>query len=94
MESKDIKEVIFVNVGSPEGIVRSIEHLEGHELLTETTGRHQICEGDIDVYLLSETHNVLLCRKCGLRLPFLNHIKTWPELRDSSIFKDNPSKFK
>lgn len=42
---------------------------------------HWICNGFVDIKEVSETHNMILCRKCHLRIVIPNTIKTYGELK-------------
>ncbi len=43
--------------------------------------QHEICCGFIDWMKVSITHSVLVCRKCGLRVPIPNDINTGKKLK-------------
>ena len=42
---------------------------------------HQSCNGFVDLKEVSETHNALLCRCCGLRIVIPKNIDTYGKLR-------------
>lgn len=42
---------------------------------------HFICHGFIDLKQVSETHNAICCRSCGLRVVIPGAIETWEDLR-------------
>jgi len=44
---------------------------------------HTVCFGFVDVIKTSERFNVLRCRSCGLRVPYLNTAETYKEVEDS-----------
>ena len=46
-----------------------------------TAGIHDICDCWVDKKKVSETHNMLHCRGCGLRVVFPKKIKTYGALR-------------
>lgn len=74
------KKVFRVNLGEVEGIVRSEQHQIAFDRLFETTGYHEVCQRQVDFYELSVAYNVMLCRKCGLRVPYPNTVETWEQL--------------
>lgn len=74
------KKVFFIDLGTIEGRMRSIDYLFGTELLMTTTARHEVCDAEMDFYGLSEGHNVIVCRKCALRIPYPNNIQDWNHL--------------
>lgn len=54
---------------------------EDEEELELCVGIHDICDGWVDVRDVSDSHNVLYCRACGLRIYLCKDIKTWKDLR-------------
>ena len=45
-------------------------------------GVHDICRGFFDLRSVSDTHNIILCRKCNLRIPVPGEINTYGKLRE------------
>jgi len=45
-------------------------------------GKHSHCWGTVRIHEISSTHNVFLCRDCGMRIPFPKKFKTVEEIRD------------
>ncbi len=43
---------------------------------------HEICMGWIDIKPISDTHRVLRCRNCGLRIVLPGFVKTFGDLRE------------
>lgn len=41
---------------------------------------HKKCNGLMDLNPVSDTHNVLICKKCLLRILIPNNLKTWKDL--------------
>jgi hypothetical protein len=57
------------------------KHTSNTDELTSCVGVHKICNGFMDRKHTTETHDVITCRACHLRLSFPNTIKTYGELR-------------
>jgi len=51
-----------------------------------STSIHSVCGGWVDVEPVSETHRVILCRRCRLRVVIPNEVTTFGELR--AFFKE------
>ena len=49
--------------------------------LSSTIGTHVLCDGFIDIKEVSQTHNVLSCRACGLRFYIPIKVDTYGKLR-------------
>ena len=47
----------------------------------EQAGVHQHCEGEISVSPISDSHQAIFCKKCGLRVLIPIGIKTYEDLR-------------
>jgi len=45
-------------------------------------GVHHICRGFFELRSVSDTHNIILCQKCFLRIPVPKEINTYRELRE------------
>lgn len=59
-----------------------VDHVrEEHVLREGVVGIHECCKGFIDRQQATRSHDILLCRRCRLRLPFPNAVKTYGELR-------------
>ena len=50
--------------------------------ITGPFGIHRRCEGIVDLRDVSDTHNVIVCRRCALRLYIPDFVKTWSDLSD------------
>lgn len=59
----------------------SAEHTRDKDKMGSCVGVHKYCNGWVDRYRASVTHDVLCCRRCNLRVPFLREIQTFGELR-------------
>ncbi len=57
------------------------KHTNDSDKLGSSVGVHKVCNGFMDRKSTTETHDVILCRSCGLRVSFPNTIKTYGELR-------------
>lgn len=57
------------------------KHTNDSDKLSSCIGVHKICNGFMDRKSTTETHDVILCRSCHLRIPFPNTIQTYGELR-------------
>ncbi len=49
-------------------------------LLVLNIGRHEHCDGWIDITRVSETHQVLHCRRCNFRMLIPLEVDTWKKL--------------
>lgn len=76
------KKVVFLKLGNINGVVRSQDYIFEEELLFETTGRHEVCDGAVDFYPISEEFSVMLCRKCGLRVPYPKTAQNWKQMAE------------
>ena len=45
-------------------------------------GKHHVCTGPLYIKKISETHSVILCEDCGLRVPVPNEVNTYEELKE------------
>ena len=50
--------------------------------LSTCIGLHAVCKGFVDAFPISESHNVLLCRHCGLRVPIPRTVETYKQLNE------------
>ena len=49
-------------------------------LLVLNIGRHEHCDGWIDIIRVSETYQVLYCRRCNFRMLIPLEMNTWKKL--------------
>ena len=61
----------------PDSMGRS---LKGDRKLECCIGIHEFCDGWIDIVRVSETHQVLYCRRCNLRRLIPLEVDTWEKL--------------
>lgn len=57
------------------------EHTRDNDKLPSCVGVHKICNGWVDRRRTTETHDVLVCRQCHLRVLIPKEIQTYGELR-------------
>lgn len=57
------------------------EHTADKDKLSCCIGLHKTCIGWVDIRKTTPTHNVILCRACGLRITIPNDVKTYGDLR-------------
>ncbi len=58
-----------------------VDHTRDTHKLPSCVGVHAHCDGWMDRIHTTETLDVLVCRRCHLRVPFFTSIKTYGELR-------------
>lgn len=63
------------------GIDYLVDHTRDDDPLEGCVGVHDVCGGYIHRLKSSEGYDILLCRKCALRIPFVNSVQTYGELR-------------
>ncbi|MBI2013620.1 MAG: hypothetical protein HYS87_02225 [Candidatus Colwellbacteria bacterium] len=57
-------------------------HSDDEELTLINVGIHIVCGGQMDVHIISETHNAVTCSRCALRVVFPRSVKTYGDLRN------------
>jgi hypothetical protein len=60
-----------------------VDHRRDGDTLISCVGIHKHCMGFMDRRTTSATHDVILCRACGLRVTFPREVKTFGELRQA-----------
>jgi hypothetical protein len=58
-----------------------VDHTRDTSKLPSCVGVHVYCNGWMDRMRATETHDVIVCRQCHLRVPFVKEIETYGELR-------------
>jgi len=56
----------------------------------DVIGEHLVCDGNVHFLRVSLTHDVLLCRRCGLRVHIPKTLKTYGDLRKCFSGFGNP----
>lgn len=57
-------------------------HTYNDSELKSSIGVHDVCKGRMDLKEISETHQVIVCRECGLRVVIPKTIQTYGDLRE------------
>ncbi|OGI16355.1 MAG: hypothetical protein A2Z52_01790 [Candidatus Moranbacteria bacterium RBG_19FT_COMBO_42_6] len=68
-----------------------VNHARDEHNLESTVGLHEYCNGWMDRQRSTKTHDIIVCRKCHLRIPFPKEIKTYGEFRQAMADKLLPT---
>ncbi len=56
-------------------------------IIERCIGVHEFCRGFVDCKPVSKTHNVIICRACGLRINIPIDITTFGQLREWCMYQ-------
>jgi hypothetical protein len=59
-----------------------VDHAKDTDALGFRIGIHDICNGWVDIKIVSATHRALVCRDCHLRVVIPTAVKTYGDLRE------------
>ncbi len=70
-----------------------VNHLRDSHLLVHRIGVHQVCGGSLEYFPVTCHQNAIVCKKCFLRVYFVNTLLTYKDLRRMSAehFEFHPS---
>lgn len=69
------------------GLQYFVKHTTDKSDLKSCVGVHEFCNGWMDLMRVTETHNVIVCRRCHLRVLFPKEVKTYGDLRQALATK-------
>ncbi|MFA6537503.1 MAG: hypothetical protein WCT18_03860 [Patescibacteria group bacterium] len=65
------------------GLEYFVDHTRDDRNLSLCVGIHKCCGGWMDRHNVTDSHDVVICRSCHLRVLFSKEIKTYGELREA-----------